>query len=338
MAMVTLGDVFTQGSVVELDVIQSFMDENGDRVNDTPFFQSGILVSNLLVEAAAASPTAEVTIPYMGRLDSSVEPNYSNDVYEDVAIPHKLDHGFMKARNAFLNEGWGAMDLVQELTGKDPLAYVAARLGKFWAEQAENRIVATARGIYELEAANADMNVTAAVADSIVDTLIDAQLTLGDAFGNIDGYIMDSKTFARAAKEKLALTTRDPETSILTKTLNGLPVIVSDRAMVNGDGESVITLLGRGSFAYGMANPRVPLAYEREEARGNGGGAETLWTRRNMIVHPMGYNFLSAHITGNGTETVARSAGWADLINPANWERAVDRKGIPLAFVTVANT
>ena len=99
------------------------------------------------------------------------------------------------------------------------------------------------------------------------------------------------------------------------------------------NGSPVVALMGQGAFAYGMANPKVPLEYEREAARGNGGGAETLWTRRNMIVHPLGYSFTSAVITGNGSETIARSASWQDLANATNWNRVFERKHIPIAFL-----
>ena len=334
MAMTTLGDIFAQNRTAAYAVIQSYMDDAGDLVTQTPFFQAGILTSNAIVNEVAASTTPEVTLPYFGRLDSSVEPNYSNDVYEDIAIPHKVGTGSMKARVAFLNEAWGSMDLVAELTGIDPLARVAGMLNRYWQEEAELRTVATLRGLYATAAA--DMNVSVTATGSVYEGIIDGQLSLGDNFGTIAGMVMDSRTFARAVKEKIAESSMDRDTNILTRTLNGLPVIVSDRAMRAANGDSIIALLGRNAFAYGIANPKVPLAYEREEARGNGGGAETLWTRRNMVLHPMGYSFLSASITGNGTETTARSAGWTDLANPANWQRTVTRKAVPIAFVTVA--
>src|SRR5690606_34669751 len=110
---------------------------------------------------------------------------------------------------------------------------------------------------------------------------------------------------------------------------------VNDTAMTLNSAP-VVALIGQGAFGYGMGLPKVPLEYEREAARGNGGGAETLWTRRNMIVHPIGFSFTSASITGNGTETVARGAGWTDLANAANWELVAERKQVPIAFLTVA--
>lgn len=335
MAMTTLGDLFAANRTAAYEVVQSYMDV--DPVTRTPFFESGLIVSNPIVAEMAQSSSGIVDLPFWGRIDASVEPNYSNDVYEDIAVPRAVAGSSMRARNAHLNEGFGSMDLVADITGSNPLERVASVLDNYWRQETELRAVATLRGILNDAIATSNGMVhEAAGADGITfEGLIDAQLTMGDAFGNVGGYVMNSAAFATLVKEGLASVARAPETNVLTRTLNGMPVIVNDRALTL-NGSPVVALIGAGAFAYGMAMPRIPLEYEREAARGNGGGAETLWTRRNIIIHPLGYSFTSASITGNGSETVARGAGWADLANAANWERIADRKQVPIAFLTVA--
>lgn len=335
MPYTTLGDVFARDRDAAYEVVQSYMDT--DPVTKTPFFESGLIVTNPIISELAQSATGIVDLPFWLPIDASVEPNYSNDVYEDIAVPRKIGTGSMKARNCHLNEGFGSMDFVTDLTGKDPLARVASRLDLYWRQEAELRIVATLRGILnDAIAASTGMVHQATNAEGITfNGLIDAQMTMGDAFGGIGGYAMNSAAFGVLVKEKLAQANFDAERNLLVRTLNGLPVIVNDTAMTL-NGSPVVALIGQGAFAYGMGNPKVPLAYEREEARGNGGGAETLWTRRNMIVHPIGFSFTSTSITGNGTETVARGAGWTDLANAANWQLVANRKQVPIAFLTVA--
>jgi len=337
MPYTTLGDVFATNREAAYEVVQSYMDT--DPVTTTPFFESGLIVSNPIISELAASNTDIVSLPYWAKIDASVEPNYSNDVYEDIAVPRKIGTGSMRARVGFLNEGFGSMDLVTDITGKNPLQRVASRLDQYWREEAELRIVATLRGILNdsVAANNGMVHQATAAAGITFEGLIDAQLTAGDAFGEIAGYVMSSAAFGTLVKQGLATVARTPDTNVLIRQFNGLPVIVNDTALTL-NGKPAVALLGRGAFAYGMANPRVPLEYEREAARGNGGGAETLWTRRNMIVHPLGYDFTSTSITGNGTETVARGAGWADLANAANWTRVASRKQVPIAFLTVAAT
>ncbi|MDQ7776293.1 major capsid protein [Paracoccus aminovorans] len=327
--------MFARDRDAAYEVVQSYMDT--DPVTKTPFFESGLIVTNPIISELAQSATGIVDLPFWLPIDASVEPNYSNDVYEDIAVPRKIGTGSMKARNCHLNEGFGSMDFVTDLTGKDPLARVASRLDLYWRQEAELRIVATLRGILnDAIAASTGMVHQATNAEGITfNGLIDAQMTMGDAFGGIGGYVMNSAAFGVLVKEKLAQANFDAERNLLVRTLNGLPVIVNDTAMTL-NGSPVVALIGQGAFAYGMGNPKVPLAYEREEARGNGGGAETLWTRRNMIVHPIGFSFTSTSITGNGTETVARGAGWTDLANAANWQLVANRKQVPIAFLTVA--
>lgn len=333
MPFTTLSDVFAADRTAAYDVVQSYMDT--DPVTQTPFFESGLIVSNPIIAELAQSGTGIVELPYWAPIDASVEPNYSNDVYEDVAVPRKIGSGTMRARNCNLNEGFGSMDLVNELTGKDPLQRVASRLDIYWRQEAELRIIATLRGL--LNDAIAEDNGMVHEATNAVgvtfEGLIDAHLTMGDAFSEIGGYAMNSIAFGKLKKAGLA--EASSEDGVLSRRLNGLPVIVNDAAMTLNNAP-VVTLMGQGAFAYGMANPKIPLEYEREAARGNGGGAETLWTRRNMIVHPLGYDFTSDTITGNGTETVARGAGWTDLANADNWERKASRKQVPIAFLTVA--
>jgi hypothetical protein len=335
MPYTNLDDIFASDRTAAYEVIQSYMD--ADPVTATPFFESGLIVNNPIISEVAASNTGIVELPFWARVSSDVEPNYSNDVYEDVAVPRAIGTGVLRARNGYLNEGFGSMDLAAEITGRDPLQRIAGVLDQFWREQAERRIVASLRGILNDAVAEGNGMVHQALAaDGVTyEGLIDAQLTLGDAFGTVGGYVMNSAAFGALVKEDIAAVTRNRETNVVERTLNGMPVIVSDNAMTL-NGKPVVTLMGAGAFAYGIAQPRIPLEYEREAARGNGGGASALWTRRNMIVHPLGYDFTSTSITGNATETTPRSAGWADLANAANWEMVADRKQVPIAFLTVA--
>lgn len=328
MAQVTLGDVFAMDREAAYSVVQSYMDR--DPVTITPFFESGLITSNPIIAEVAASNTHIVELPYWNDFDFEIEPNYSNDVYEDVAVPLGMDTGHMRARNCFLNEAWSSMDLVTDLTGQDPLQRIAGRLDRYWRKEVELRVVATLRGLLEENIeGSGDMVHEAEIG---LEGLIDAQLTMGDAFGDIGGYVMNTAAFATFVKEDITETRRNRETNLLERTLNGLPVIVNDTGMTR-NGDPVVALIGPGAFGYGMGTPKVPLEYEREAARGNGGGVESLWSRRNIIVHPLGYDFTSESITGNGTETVARGAGWADLANDENWARKASRKQVPIAFL-----
>lgn len=85
-----------------------------------------------------------------------------------------------------------------------------------------------------------------------------------------------------------------------------------------------------GSGAVSSANGRVenPSAVDRDEKAGNGGGEETLHSRRSDLIHPLGFSFTSSSVAG-------QSATLAELEAAANWDRVWDRKNVPLAFLQV---
>ncbi|EBQ5090329.1 hypothetical protein BJK68_23115 [Salmonella enterica] len=343
MAITTIGNIVTGN----IPVLASYMTE--DPVEKTAFFDSGILTPTPYAAEIANGPSNIANLPFWKAIDTSIEPNYSNDVYQDIATPRAIQTGEMMARVAYLNEGFGQADLTVELTSQNPLQSVASRLDNFWQRHAQRRLIATALGLY-----NDNVSATDAYHeqnDMVVDVsatlgfdagaFIDATQTMGDALmgngGEVLGAIaMHSFVYAQARKAQLIDFIRDAENNTMFATYQGYRVIVDDSMTVVGQGAQrkfISIIFGQGAIGYGEGNPETPLAYEREESRGNGGGVETLWTRKTWLLHPFGYSFTSAVITGNGTETIARSASWQDLANATNWNRVVDRKHVPIAFL-----
>lgn len=343
MAITTIGDIVT-GNV---PVLLSYMTQ--DPVEKTAFFQSGILAPTPYAAEIARGPSNLANIPFWKAIDSSIEPNYSNDIYQDIATPRNVQTGEMMARVAYLNEGFGQADLTVELTSQNPLQSVATRLDNFWQRQAQRRLLATSLGIYNDNVAATDAFHTQN--DMVVDVsatsgfdagaFIDATQTMGDALdgpqGEVLGVIaMHSFVYGQARKQQLIDFIRDAENNTMFATYQGYRVVVDDSMTVVGAGAErkfISIIFGNGAIGYGEGSPTTPLAYQREEERGNGGGVETLWSRKTWLLHPLGYSFTNAVITGNGSETIARSASWQDLANATNWNRVVERKHVPIAFL-----
>jgi hypothetical protein len=343
MAITTIGDIVT-GNV---PVLLSYMTQ--DPVEKTAFFQSGILAPTPYAAEIARGPSNLANIPFWKAIDSSIEPNYSNDIYQDIATPRNVQTGEMMARVAYLNEGFGQADLTVELTSQNPLKSVATRLDNFWQRQAQRRLLATSLGIYNDNVAATDAFHTQN--DMVVDVsatlgfdagaFIDATQTMGDALmgnsGEVLGVIaMHSFVYGQARKQQLIDFIRDAENNTMFATYQGYRVVVDDSMTVVGEGAErkfISIIFGNGAIGYGEGDPTNPLEYEREASRGNGGGVETLWSRKTWLLHPLGYSFTSAVITGNGSETIARSASWQDLANATNWNRVVERKHVPIAFL-----
>jgi len=46
-----------------------------------------------------------------------------------------------------------------------------------------------------------------------------------------------------------------------------------------------------GAFQFGIGSPRVPVETNREPLTGNGGGEEYIVSRREFVLHPVGFTF-----------------------------------------------
>ena len=343
MPITTIGNIITGN----IPVLTSYLTQ--DPVEKTAFFQSGILTPTPYAAEIANGPSNIANIPYWKPIDASIEPNYSNDVYEDIATPRNIETGDMIARVAYLNEGFGQADLTVELTSKNPLQSVAARLDNFWQRQAQRRLLATTLGIY-----NDNIGVTDAYhtqGDMVIDVsatggfdanaFIDATQTMGDGLNGAGGVVLGvmavhSYVYGQMRKLQLIDFIREAENETMIPTYQGYRLVIDDQMTVIGAGAArkfINVIFGPGAIGYGEGTPEHPTAFERSESRGNGGGVEVLWSRKTWMMHPLGYSFLSATITGNGTETTPRSASWQDLTLATNWNRVMDRKQVPIAFL-----
>lgn len=315
-----------------------------DPIRQSSFVNSGIMAANGALNELADNGGYITTLPFWNPIDSSLEPNYSNDVYTDVAEPQKITASEQVARIADLNEGWSSADLVAALAGRDPLKQIALQVDGYWVEQMQRRLIATAIGVYNENVANGagDMIVDRSSTDMTVtdanlfgaSAIVAAQLTMGDRMKQITGMAMHSVVYATMVENDLIQFVKDSTGTMDIPTYLGKTVIVDDgMPVIGGDGTTVAfkyltVLFGRGAFGYGRGTPKVPFEMEREASRGNGGGFETLWVRKRWVLHPMGYKFNSATITGPGL-----SPTWADLKLATNWTRVLSRKNVPMAFL-----
>lgn len=326
--------------VIIPEVFGSYVDM--DSPERTAFVESGVVTRNAMLDTFANGPSQTVTLPYWNDLDASVEPNYSNDVYTDVAEPGKIDMGEQLARTAYLNEGWSSMDLTAEILGQDPMQKIASKVNRYWDRQLQKRVIATALGIYNDNVASDGGDMVVDVSSSTPGTItdanrftaaafIDAGFTLGDRYEGLAGIVVHSMVMRQMVKLDLIEMLPDSEGKPTIASYLGKRVVVDDGMPTIGTGvdrKYISILFGAGAMGWGAGTPHTPEEVERAPARGNGGGVEELWTRRTWLIHPAGYKFLSTTVTGPGI-----SPTWADLALAANWERVVDRRHVPMSFL-----
>jgi hypothetical protein len=120
----------------------------------------------------------------------------------------------------------------------------------------------------------------------------------------------------------------DSQGALTIPTYMGLRVIVDDGMAVRAGTTSgfvyTSVLFTAGAFGYGEGSAKTPVELQREAAKGNGGGIETLWERKSWLLHPAGYQ-------ATGTPA-GDSFSLAELALATSWARVVERKNVGISF------
>lgn len=307
----------------------------------TALFQSGVIVNNPLLNELANSAGKMAELPFWNDLDSTSEPDLSNDDPSQLATPDKITQGEQIARKLFLNKSWQAADLASELAaGPNALQQVRNRVDSYWMKQMQRRIISGLDGVLADNVLNDDGDMVNDI--SIEDgqnagagnvfsrqAFTGAAFTLGDAFEDTGAIAMHSVVYKRAIDNDDIDFIRDSEGRPLMATYMGRQVIVDDGLTVQAGATSgfkyTTVLFGSGALGYGEGSPLVPVEVDRSSLGGNGGGIETLTTRETWLLHPFGYKF-----TGN---TVGESPSLAEFKQAGSWQRVVERKNVPICFI-----
>lgn len=332
--------------VVVPEVYQEYMTLNGTEV--TRFFDSGIIVQNPVLDARASGASQETNLPFWNDLDPNDNPDLSNDNPADKSTPTKITAGKQMAQTAYLHKSWSAMNLVSHLAGSDPMQAILTMTNTYWARQFQKRLINSCRGIYEDNAANDSGDMTYDISLSTAGTpgdankigstaAIRAEMTLGDATGSIGAMGVHSTVFGRMRElDLIDFVQPSADSGLIAATPYGNPMyqgrdIIVDDGMpveIDGNDNTIYTsvLFGAGAFGYGNGSPDVPVETGRDATSGNGGGQDVLHERRHLLVHPFGFSF-------DVTQVAGQSATLAELAAAVAWNRVVDRKLVPLAFL-----
>jgi hypothetical protein len=314
----------------------------------TVFFQSGIVVSNPLLNGLATAAGKIAELPFWRDLSASDEPNRSNDDPDSIATPKNVSQGSQISRKVFLNQGWSAADLAVEIAmGENAMTHIRNRVDTYWLRQWQRRLIAACNGVLADNIANdaSDMVYVAAAATNAgvsANTVFTRQnfttaaFTLGDSVGDIAAIAVHSIVYKRMVDNDDIDYIPDAAGNMTIPTYLGKRVFVDDSlpftpAAGAGGGDAAprftSILFGGSSSGYGDGQPTVPVEIERQAAQGQGGGIETIWTRKTWILHPFGFQHTG---TPANNET---GFNLAELALATSWDRVVERKNVPLAFL-----
>lgn len=333
MATVQLADIIDVVVFQDLPAV--------DSPEKTAFYESGIAVQSPMLNELANAAGKRQELPFWNDLDATSEPNVSSDDPGTDATPDKVTQGEQIGRKAMLNNGWSKSDLASELAlGPKAMDHIRAKVDKYWMRQWQRRLLASCDGIQADNVANDSGDMVHDVASESIagqsattlfsrQNFIDSAYTLGDAVDGVTAVAVHSSVKKQMVEQDDVEDVRDADGRLLFQTYMGARLIVDDLMTVTAgatDGFKYTSILfGPGAFGYGEGMPDVPVEVDRGASGGNGGGIETLWTRKTWLLHPAGFQ-------STGTPA-GESFNLTELKAATSWDRVVDRKNVPLAFL-----
>lgn len=332
------------------DVIEPeiYMDYTAvDNPEKSALVETGVVMKDSMFDDIINNRASELpNLPFWEDLDPTVEPNYSDDS-DTEATPNKVTASKMVARVCYLNQAYKDADLVKQRIKSDPMQQIRNRFGTYWKRQLQRRVTATLLGVLADNVANdgGDMvndihgalnsDVGAATLFS-QQAFINAAFTMGDRFDDTSVIYMHSIVYARLLDQNGAEDVRASNGTLLYRSYMGHRVIVEDNDLLvtaaegssAGDDAAKYTsvILSPGAIAYGEGMPDVPVEVYRQPLQGKGGGTESIIERVNWLIHPFGYSFKEVSIG-------AQSPSLAELQEAQQWDRVVERKNVPIAYL-----
>lgn len=307
----------------------------------TAFFQSGIIANSPVLQSFVSGGGLTTNVPTFNDLSDAIGASIGSDDPAQEIVPDKIGtHKQVGIRN-IRAKAWSDMDLVSEMIGADPMQAIVSRVAPWWGREFQRHLIASMRGITADNVANdsGDMVVdisndaaTAVTPAELVsaEAIIDAQGTMGDASDSLTALAMHSIVYNRLLKLDLIDFIPDSEGKLKFPSYLGYRVIKDDGLPAIAGTNRVryhTYLFATGSVAWGESPVDVPTEVDRLPAKGNGTGQESLYTRRQYVLHPQGFAWTDGSRAGQFPTN-------AECENAANWDRVYpERKQVPMAIL-----
>lgn len=272
------------------------------------------------------------------------EPDLQTDDDTVVATALKITAAEEKARKIFWVKTWAQSDLAGVVaTGspKDPLQQITDYIINYWRASYQTTCVKVLDGILAKCVAtySSDMlysTYSDVVAGSITSAMrispagiTGARLTMGEMLADMRTIIVHSKVFGDMLNQEAITFVQPHALPFMIPTYAGMNVIVSDQCTVVAGTNSPkyrSYILGDACLVQDEFLPEMAQEAYREPLKGNGGGVQSLISRRHTIFHPKGWQFTSASVAG-------KSPSWGEIATATNWLRVRQRKNIKIAFL-----
>jgi hypothetical protein len=320
MALTQLADV------IEPDIWQDYLSLRSSELSE--ILASGIAQSDPRFSALLAGAGTLFQMPHFKDLPDT-EAVIGTDTTATIT-PQKITTGQGNAVRHFRVQAWASTDILPSFIGPDPMMEIASKVAEYWVRQDQRTLVASIQGVLADNVANDSSDLVNDIYSDIASPLaankisatavLDTLQLLGDVNQVISGMFMHSAVMTELKKQNLIDFIPNARGEVVIPTYLGKRVVQDDGVNIttgtnSDDYQTVFYAPGAFGFAEGQA--KNPVATEREELQGNGWGLETLVSRREMLLHPMGWSFLNASVAGNSPTNT-------ELENAANWDRVVE--------------
>jgi len=286
-------------------------------VEKSLLIRSGIVERNPLLDSFLAGGGHFIEMPKWQELSDGVEANNSSFAAGSApieAVTTVQENGVRLNRNKV----FGARDLAAAIAGSDPMDVIANRFADWWVRHDQRLVLAVLSGLLLDDTTDAgtdpdllnNISVSGSVAGAAnkfsAEALLDTFQLLGDGKTNITALAVHSYIHTQMQKQNLIDYTPDSEANIGFGTYMGKTLLVDDGLTITpgndgggNDQPAYDTIaFAPGAFQLGFGNPRVPVETEREPLTGDGGGEEYIITRREMVMHPVGFSIDMTYANG----------------------------------------
>lgn len=303
--------------------------------------QSGAIARDAALDQFLAGGGLTMHAPSWRDLDNDAD-NVSGDASDGNSSPNKIGSQDEIVVRKSRNNSWSTSDLSAALAGSDPADAIATRVSAYWIRRAQAMFVATMTGVFADNAAaptgteHVQNDLTFSIAGAgfvdgvtnfTAEAFVDAAVTMGDSMDSLGLVFVHSIVYARMQKNNMIDMVPDARQEIMIPTFLGREVIVDDGMPANA-GVYESWLFGRGALRLGMGSPKVPAEVDRSPAAGNGGGVETLYSRTEWCLHPVGHKYAGTPAKGGPSNAATAN----NLAAAASWQRVYkERKQIKIA-------
>lgn len=229
-------------------------------------------------------------------------------------------------------KGWGAHELAGVLAGSDPFHLMLDRCAQWWARREQQILLSIMSALFDstagvLKTHAKDISTESGDAAKISPaSVLDTKQLIGDNAGKLTTMIMHSAVYTALQKQNVVAYVPAAGMDMNFPTYLGYKVIVDDSMPYDSETGAYTTyFFGEGAFARGEGAPEA--LTNVEIARDAANSEDRLYTRRALVLHPLGISWVQPSAYANTSHPTPANA---DLATPANYQAADELKNIAL--------